>query len=215
MIRFLCPHCGSKLDAREEIAGQTRKCPKCRNPVTVPQPAGPSRAAEPSKDGSPAVARPPAEVPIRPPPSHPTRLVAHNRYLICDRSGVFAAWEGGGQGWLLRTDHGYTPVARNADKLPPQGDFKLVELQMSVEHERPLLRALRVFQLAKRWALVSLIRGDDAVLKTITGPGGLNRDQKNAIRQYLGQRMMREIWGDNQTILEYLANPDYHSPGAP
>lgn len=215
MIRFICPHCGSKLDAKEEIAGQTRKCPKCRNPVTVPQPAAPPRMVEPSKDGSTAVAQPPAEAPIRSPAAHPTRLVVHNRYVICDRSGVVAAWEGGGQGWLLRTDHGYTRLALNADKLPSQGDFKLVELQMSVEHERPLLRALRVFQLAQRWALTSLVRGDDAILKTITGPGSLNRDQKNAIRQYLGQRMMREIWGDNRPVLEYLGNQDYHSPGAP
>lgn len=215
MIRFICPHCGSKLEARDEIVGQTRKCPKCRNLVTVPPPGAPWRAAEPSKDGSPAVAQPPVEAAIRPPVSFPARLLPHNRYLICDRSGVFAAWEGGGQGWLLRTDHGYSPVARNPDKLPSQGDFKLVELQMSVEHERPLLRALRVFQLARRWALASLIRSDEAVLKTITGPGSLNRDQKNGIRQYLGQRMMREIWGDNQPVLDYLGNQDYHSPGAP
>jgi len=214
MIRFTCPHCGSRLDAKEEIAGQTRKCPKCRNPVTVPA-AATRQVPEPSKDGSPAAVQPAAEAPVRPHLPHPARLVGHNRYLICDRTGVFAAWEGGGQGWLLRTDHGYTRLALNADKLPSQGDFKLVELELSVEHQRPLLRALRVFQLAQRWALTSLVRGDDAILKAITGPGSLNRDQKAAIRQYLGQRMMREIWGDNRPVLEYLGNQDYHSPGAP
>jgi hypothetical protein len=214
MIRVICPNCGSKLDAKDEIAGQTRKCPKCRHPVAIPSPGVRPAIPEPGRDGSPGSrAEPPPESPVR----HfavPERLVAHNRYLICDRTKVFAVWEGGSEGWLLCTDFGYTSVARHADKLPSQGDFKLVELRMSIEHEKPLLRALVVYQLARRWALTTLVRGDDAILKTIIGPGSLNRQQKSAVRKYLGERMMREVWGDNQPVLEYLANYDFHSPGA-
>ncbi len=214
MIRVICPNCGSKLDAKDEIAGQTRKCPKCRQPVVIPMPDVRGAVPEPAGDGAPAHVEPPAEAPVRH-TAAPERLVAHNRYLICDRTKVFAVWEGGGEGWLLQTDFGFTSVARNADKLPSQGDFKFVELRMSVEHQKPLLRALVVHQLARRWALNTLVRGDDAVLKTIVGPGSLNREQKNAVRKYLGERMMREVWGDNQAVLEYLGNYDYHSHGAP
>ena len=35
MIRVTCPHCGSKLNAKDELAGQTRKCPKCAQPVRI------------------------------------------------------------------------------------------------------------------------------------------------------------------------------------
>ncbi len=214
MIRVICPNCGSKLDAKDEIAGQTRRCPKCRHPVLIPVAETRPSIPEPSQDGSPrSSVKALAEAPVR----HfvaPERLVAHDRYLICDRTKVFAVWEGDSEGWLLRTDFGYTSVARHADKLPSQGDFKLVELRMSVEHEKPLLRALVVYQLARRWALTTLVRGDDAILKTIVGPGSLNREQKSAVRKYLGDRMMREVWGDNRPVLEYLANYDFHSPGA-
>ncbi|MCR4413398.1 MAG: hypothetical protein NUV77_13340 [Thermoguttaceae bacterium] len=214
MIRVICSNCGSKLDAKDEIAGQTRKCPKCRQPVLIPAAEAKAAIPEPSPDASASsTMAPPAEAPVR----HfvaPERLIPHDRYLICDRTKVFAVWEGGSEGWLLRTDFGYTSVARNADKLPSQGDFKLVELRMSVEHEKPLLRGLAVYQLARRWALTTLVRGDDAILKTIIGPGSLNREQKSAVRKYLGERMMREVWGDNQAVLEYLANYDFHSPGA-
>jgi hypothetical protein len=212
MIRVICPNCQSKLDAKDKVAGQKRKCPKCGKPVYIPRSdeASPQAPAEPD-DGS--AAAPPEEAPVR----HvvaPERLLRQNRYLICDRSRVIAVWEGDGQGWMVRTDFGFASAARNPDKLPSQGDFRLIEVRMSVEHEKPLLQALTVFQLAKRWALTNIPRGEDAVLKSITGPAGLNREQKNAVRKYLGDRMMRETWGDNRAVLDYLGDYDFHTPGA-
>ena len=77
--------------------------------------------------------RRPSEGIAEPPLGHaeaPARLARLNRYLICDASKVIAAWENNGQGWRLKTDHGFVSAARNRDKIPGEGDFKLVELGM-------------------------------------------------------------------------------------
>jgi hypothetical protein len=37
-IRVVCKQCSSKLDIREELAGTTRRCPKCKTEFTVPTP---------------------------------------------------------------------------------------------------------------------------------------------------------------------------------
>ena len=67
---------------------------------------------------------------------------------------------------------------------------------------------------ARRWALVNLARGDDAILKAVTGPGCLLREQKTAIRQQVKEHFMPQVWENSRAVLEYLANSDYHSPGA-
>lgn len=36
-ITFECPHCQTQLQAAEEQAGQSGKCPKCQHVVNVPQ----------------------------------------------------------------------------------------------------------------------------------------------------------------------------------
>lgn len=38
-IHLACPQCGSKLKVKDELAGQTRNCPACKQPVKIP-PAG-------------------------------------------------------------------------------------------------------------------------------------------------------------------------------
>ncbi len=141
------------------------------------------------------------------------RLLRTNFYLICDASRVIATWENNGQGWRIRTEHGFASAARNPEKIPSQGDFKLVELRMEHSSGEMQLHGLRVYQLAKRWALNGLPRGDDTICKSITGPGSLLRPQKNAVRAYLQERFMREVWGNAADVLDYLSNDDYHSPG--
>jgi hypothetical protein len=144
----------------------------------------------------------------------PTRLGRLNRYVICDPVRVIAAWENNGQGWRLRTDHGYASVARNPEKIPNQGDFKFVELRMAMLGDDLRLRGIQVYQLARHWALLALERGDDFICKSIVGPGSLVRAQKDAVRQQLQEKFMRTVWGDAAEVLDYLANGDYHSPGA-
>ncbi len=210
MIRVTCPACQSKLNARDDLAGQTRKCPKCGTPLAI-QPGKPSgREAAPEPPASLVRVEKAAKLATYRPPERLSRLY---HYLICDRTRVIAVWQNDGEGWMIRGEFGFINALRNQDKLPNQGDFRLVEIQMRVEDERLRLHGLRVYQLAKRWALLNLARGDDAVLKAVTGPGFLLREQKHAIRQQIKEQFMLQVWEHARAVLEYLANSDYHSAG--
>lgn len=35
-IKFHCPHCGTSLQAKTEVGGKQRNCPKCRRRFQVP-----------------------------------------------------------------------------------------------------------------------------------------------------------------------------------
>lgn len=41
MIPFSCPHCGMKLQLRDEFAGRSGPCPTCKQKLTVPQASAP------------------------------------------------------------------------------------------------------------------------------------------------------------------------------
>lgn len=216
MIRVICPTCSAKLNAKDELLGQTRNCPRCGTALVI-RPAAESepspRVSESSTDsaGGPSVDAPGV------PTAHIealSRLGRLNSYLICDSSRIIATWENNGQGWRVRTDHGSVSATRNPEKIPSQGDFKLLELRMVHSVGELQLKGIRVYQLVRRWALTGLARGDDVVCKSITSPGALMRAQKNAVRLHLQERFMREVWGDAADVLDYLANGDFHSPGA-
>ncbi len=38
MIDYLCPHCGTRLEAPESLCGQDQKCPQCAQRTVVPIP---------------------------------------------------------------------------------------------------------------------------------------------------------------------------------
>ena len=210
MIRLICPNCRSRLNAKDELLGQTRNCPKCGTPVVIAVPDTSSEflddtaSAEPVYDlGQPGL--PTLDV--------PKRLDRQNHYLICDRSKLVAAWRDDGQGWMLKTNAGLVSALRNSDQLPNQGDFKLVELRLDRTDAGLRLTGVRSYQLAQRWALTSLDKGDDKIVSKVTALGCLNRDQKNVVRQAIKDHFMREVWAESENVLEYLAGTDYHSPG--
>jgi hypothetical protein len=218
MIRITCPACQSKLHAKDELVGHKRKCPKCGATIVI---AAATPATEPGDEPDASDSPPPASL-VRVPQSAelpryrpPERLSRLNHYFVCDRSRVLAIWQNNGEGWLVRSDFGFASAHRNQDKLPNQGNFKLVELQMQTAAEGLHLQGLRVYQLAQRWGLVGLARGDDAILKSVTGLGPLLREQKNAIRRQIMEQFMQHVWEESHTVLEYLANGDFHSPGTP
>src|SRR4030067_221212 len=100
MIRFTCPNCQSQLNAKDKLAGQSRKCPKCGADVSIPEAEARSDVAVDAETGAPTDAVPKIEV-IReglPRFEGPKRLVRTNRYLICDRASVFAFWWSDGAG---------------------------------------------------------------------------------------------------------------------
>ena len=100
---------------------------------------------------------------------------------------------------------------RGGGRLPLPLDFPTAESRYNQEPAHTFT-AEKAF--ARRWALGALARGDDAICKSITGPGSLLRAQKDSVRQHLGEHYMRTVWGDAKKVLDYLADDDYHSPGA-
>jgi hypothetical protein len=72
---------------------------------------------------------------------------------------------------------------------------------------------LATYQLAPRWALTKLDKGDDQIVSSITSPGSLNKEQKNVVRQFIKDQFMREVWEGADEVLDYLGNTDYHSAG--
>lgn len=221
MIRVICPNCQSKLNAKEELLGQKRKCPKCGQAVLIarpdadsqPSPPSPQRVAEPAAE--PAAdqhARRDDEEGLHP-LAVPDRLCRTSYYVICDKSRLVATWENNGHGWMLRTSSGLVSAARNQDQIPAEGNFTLVELKLGTTDQGHRLRGITAYQLAQRWALTKLNRGDDKILSSVTGPGSLGREQKNVVRQAIKDRFMSEVFQGADHVRDYLANTDYHSPG--
>lgn len=241
MVRVTCPHCQSKLNAKEAVIGQMRKCPKCGQPVKI-IPDDAAELAEPTLapeedpaeseeqayssdqyESEPSTGEETASdeanegtAEAETTPTHfkvPDHLARANRYFICDSQRLVAVWESDGRGWMLKANHGYIPVLRNEEKIPSMGDFKLVELVLSIIDEKKRLDGVVVYQLAKRWALKQLMRGDDTILTVVRGPGALNQGQKLMVRQQLKDHFMRHVWENSNTVLDYLNSTDYHSPG--
>ncbi len=222
MIRLTCPSCQVSLNAKDELAGQTRKCPKCGATLQIP-------GSPPQADEAPA----PAEADdwaglddvapgqhvhaaldhVLPKPERPKRLTRLNRYLICDKAHLIAMWEGNGQGWMLKTNTGLVKVDRNSDQIPSHGEFTLVELIMAVTDDGLRLRGIHCYQLAERWALTTLEQNDHKILSRIEGPGRLTKDQKSVVQKFLREQFMRDVWHDSREVVDYLTNLDYHSPG--
>jgi hypothetical protein len=214
MIQIICPHCGTKLRAKPHLEGEVRPCPKCGEPITIliaedheQLPSIPLE--EPAPDAAHLLSnkeRLPATV-------HLERLDRQNRYLICDRAHVFAAWANDGKGWMLKTLSGMVLASRNADKLPKEGTFTLVELKLRNTEEGLRLAGLMTFELEKRWALMCLAEGDDVICHRIAGKGTLNKEQKNMLRLTLRDMFMPEVWQHAAAVLEFLNNADFHSHG--
>jgi hypothetical protein len=218
MIRIQCKNCGSKLNAKPELVGQTRKCPKCGSPVVILDEA----AVAQESDGKPTVvtAGDPAPTPIifanpaveaLPAQNFPTRLSRSSRYLICDQQNVRAAWANDGRGWMLKISSGFSPAKINRDALPAYGNFTLVELVMKHTDDGIKLDALEMYQLASRFAMPKLERNDDDICESITAHGSLSRDQKASVYQIFRTLFMREVWGDSTEVIGFLQNYDYVS----
>lgn len=202
------------MKAKEHLEGEVRPCPKCGEPVKILIPEDHEQLPSTPLDEPAANAAHLVGKKERLPTTiHLERLDRQNRYLICDRAHVFATWANDGKGWMLKTLSGMIPVHRNADKLPKEGTFTLVELKLRNTDEGLRLVGLMTYELAKRWALTVLAEGDDVICQKITGKGSLSHDLKNVLRLTLRDMFMPEVWQHAAPVLEFLHNADYHSHG--
>jgi hypothetical protein len=213
MIRLTCPECQAKLNAKEELAGQTRKCPKCGTTLQIPEADAGTDQWAGLDDVAPDQHVHEVVDHQLPALRTPDKLLPSNRYLICDKSKLFAMWDASGQGWMLKTTAGLVSAKRNPEQLPAQGEFTLVELTMARTDEGLRLRGIQSYDLADRWALTTLEQDDHRILSHVTGPGSLNREQKNAVLGFLREQFMRSVWEEARDVLEYLTNLDFHSQG--
>ena len=209
MIELLCPSCGKKLRAKPELAGRMGKCPNCGQPIRIAADA-PDNATTKADQQSQML---PVNEDRLPRYVAPERLERGSHYLICNKTGLVALWENNGLGWMLHTTTGLIPAKRNRDQIPTSGTFQLVELKFDLTPEGKRLSGIACYELGSRWALTVLDQSDDAIAEKITGPGCLNRDQKNAVRNEIKRLFMPPVWEKAAEILEFLANADHQSPG--
>ena len=216
MIKVRCPSCNSSLNAKDKLAGQTRKCPKCGTPVLIVRQeseiSAPEESASSDQPVTTILTKPPGESSMLALDTS-EKLARSSYYLICNNKEMVACWENDGRGWKLKTRGGLVSALRNPENIPNEGNFQLVEFRMESTDEGLRLNDILCCQLAQRWALTALTDGENAILSKITGPGSLDRNQKAVVRQAMKDRFMRPIWAEAVAVLEYLANTDYHSPG--
>jgi hypothetical protein len=211
MIRVVCPSCGSKLNAKDKLAGRTKQCPSCSQPIYIPVPEGmevlpPVTVEEPAPTQFGLIGNK-----QRLQSHFLDRLKKHNRYWICDSSHVIATWAADGKGWQLKTNAGMVSALRNREKVPCEGNFVLVELEMATVEEGMKLQGIIAYKLPQRWALPAIVEGDDQICSKITGYGTLSKDQKSVIRLALKEHFMYEIWEGATKVLEFLNNADAHT----
>lgn len=220
MIQITCPGCGSKLNAKDELVGQTRNCPQCKTPVLIVAPPPAPVSGDLPLDETVVAFSPESDTISVATEGLPSqhfldKLNRHHYYLVVDPGRVIAVWENNGHGWQIKTHTGLVSAARNQQLLPAAGSFRLVELQLEHVESGTRLLGLICYKLAERWALNALTRGDDVIAERIVGHAGLNRDQKTAVRNALKERFMGDVWHNAANVTEYLGNNDFHSPGTP
>lgn len=208
-----CPNCKSRLNAKEELIGQTRPCPKCKTPVLITDPAASAPAEMPIATGLGSAAQ---QLP-------PTTLQRHNKYIICGASRVLAFWESG-RGWMFQVGNGFAPAKSNHSAIPDQGTFVLVELVVgnSPQDNSPsdnspagdlssglAPQAMRFFQITQRGALTALARDEAEILRHVKSPVALTQPQRSTLHDYCRRQFMFTFWEGAPIFMEYLSSTSY------
>ena len=207
-IRVTCKNCRSKINAKDELLGQMRRCPKCQEPLLIePDPVPVSAVIVNDAPALNSVAEP-----DRPdqPVLLPTKLNYDYKYIILTLDRVLASWEVG-QGWLVNVGTGFVPAKRNPAAIPDQGTFAFVELAIARTESGLRMAGLNIYKISARAALTALTRTDDEICAKIDGPEPLGRSQKACLMIYMRKHFMSEFLSQAQPIMEYLSNDDWVS----
>ena len=207
-IRVTCRNCQSKINARDDLLGQTRRCPKCQQPLLIQPDPVPASAV--IVDDAPALAASAEPGTLDQAALLPTRLNYDHKYFILAQDRVLATWEVG-QGWFLNVGTGFVPAKRNPASIPDQGTFAFVELVITRTDQGLRLTGLNMYKISARAALMSLTRTDDEVCSKIDGPEPLNRSQKACLITHIRKHFMFEFLSQAEAIMDYLSNNDWSS----
>ena len=205
VFQIYCPSCGSKLNAKASLEGQTRNCPKCKTPFLIQRhfdletPAAPPPQIE---IPSPEVALPATDAADVAVQVH--RLEFHNRYFILGLDRVVAVWEGS-KGWQVNVGSGFAPARTNMEAVPDQGVFAFVEMMI----EGGIPQKLQISKISSRGALTVLFRDAHAILGKLEESTGLTAPQKDALLRYLRQVFMSSVLDGASEVIAYLTSPSY------
>jgi hypothetical protein len=204
LFQITCPSCGSKLNAKIHLIGQTRNCPKCQTPILIQR-----DNAEKTPESTPIIVNTPSIAPI---PAGarlgtgtilenlPKELVYHNRYFILSSDRVVAMWETG-KGWQVNVGNGFASAKKNFSAIPDQGTFSFVKLEID---QAGIPTGLSVFKISQRGALTSLYRDDTEILHKIDCIGELSKNQKNLLFNHLRQIFIFEVFAEAKEVTAYL-----------
>ncbi|MGL6225606.1 MAG: hypothetical protein ACRC10_03155 [Thermoguttaceae bacterium] len=208
-IRIRCQHCQSRIDARDDLLGQTRNCPKCRQPILIVPEHGPEQkslsvsvpnANTTSGFGLETSAPVTGEL-------LPVKLKFTNRYFVLNAERVLAYWEKS-QGWMFNVGAGFSQARRNMSAIPDQGTFVLIELQIEEGANGQTIAGMRMYRLSQRGALTAIARLEDEILGKIDGPASLSKLQKVCFLGYLRKNFMGNFLSNASSLIEYLTNDD-------
>lgn len=220
MFQITCSNCGTRLNAKESLIGQTHPCPKCKHPLLIVKPEQPEPTG--SDDDTGVIS---AETPPTPPPlpetdtgeiavahlDKPKKLNPAHRYLVVGKDRLIARWDGVGAGWQVNVGGKFDSAKRNSESLPSRGHFVLIELTTREVDGGHRLGGIRIFSLPDRWALGALARDQESILDKITGHSGLAREQKQMVRAYIREKFMPEFTEGADALFEFLGNADSHT----
>lgn len=198
-IRVVCKNCGSKLDAKDELRGQTRRCPKCSTPVLIePVLASPSSTSNVSLSNEEA------------PGLKQIRMKQDNLYLVLGSDKEIAFWKAN-EGWFLNVGNGYQSIKRVPDSIPDVGNYVLVEGYVKLTEAGRRLMGLRFRALHGRGVLTALLRSETEILEKAAEGIALTQAQKRFVLQHIRQHYFFEFTEDAPEITEYLTGFDAHA----
>lgn len=223
LFQIRCSNCGSRLNAKTSLIGQTRNCPKCQTPILIQREdsaeaiKSAESASSTAEGTTPIILNVPSITEFAVVPTLddgvtienlPDRLAFRNRYLVLSSDRIIAVWETG-KGWQVNIGNGYAPVKKNITAIPDQGVFALVEVVIGSENDESLMggapTALNVFKVSLRGALTSLYRDENEILRKVDCNGELTKNQKNLLLNFLRQNFMGDTLFGAQSVVDYLS----------
>lgn len=215
IFKIFCPSCGSGLNAKVSLIGQTRNCPKCQHPIVIQRSA--SEPVAPPVRSSAIVVNEPSITQFASVPTLndgvgliedlPQRLVFRNKYIVMSADRIVAVWDRG-KGWQVNVGNGYAPAKKNIAAIPDQGQFAFVELVVGHEEDGTgaagVPTELHVFKVSVRGALTSLYRDEAEILSKVDCKGELTKLQKNMLLGYLRQNFMYESLSQAGSLMDSL-----------
>jgi len=226
-IRVICKNCGSKIEAKDELSGQTRPCPKCKsnilivlenNSIAKKNIEAEGKTAE-NNDSSANSITDHEEIVVAQPadenqialdnqkrlPTHdpPTKLSSNCRYFVFAHDRILAAWEIG-KGWQYNTGNGFVNAKINKELLPTSGTFKFVEMIVEQQETGKQLTCIRTFSIAGKWAIPAIGREPEEILTKINGKAVMSKPQRMQLLAFIRKNYMPDFLQNAKNVYEYL-----------